>query len=242
MDTKINQVRSGSGVTVVVINGFLSESNADITDWLDLINCTHPNAKIMHLDWPASNVQKQLMAFVAASLARSSLNILAPIGAIANLYSGGKFISIASTWAESIKNTEAAGQFLAQHINASDDEFIIMGHSLGARVAYHTLRNLSSATQVNNVYLFGGAVGIDAEWERICQNNKALKIANLFSHNDSVLKYLYKAGTLFKSEPVGRNQIIVPSKNQINNVDTSHIVAGHMEYKKKELGGYMTII
>jgi len=47
--------------------------------------------------------------------------------------------------------------------------------------------------------------------------------------NDSVLKYMYSAGTIFRSPPIGRNKITVSDLNLVNK-DVSKFVSGHTTY------------
>jgi len=112
-------------------------------------------------------------------------------------------------------------------------EFILIGHSLGARVLYYTLNSLStrSHTHVKDVYLLGGAVdGTNKEgWTKASEAVDG-QIYNCYSSNDSVLKYLYSPANLWLSHPIGLGPISCPAPN-ICNVDVSKFVPGHMYYK-----------
>jgi hypothetical protein len=108
-----------------------------------------------------------------------------------------------------------------------------LGHSLGARVIFYALENLATrkgAPKVAHAILLGGAVGREPQhWETVAKAVSG-KIVNCYSGRDDVLKYLYKTGTAFTSDPVGRGPIDSDSP-QIANVDVTHLVAGHTAYK-----------
>lgn len=54
---KYIKVRDGIEPAIIVINGFLSEGEQDINDWLEIIDQLYPSQKVFHLDWPSSNLQ-----------------------------------------------------------------------------------------------------------------------------------------------------------------------------------------
>ena len=106
-----------------------------------------------------------------------------------------------------------------------------MGHSLGCRVIYAALRALSTTGEkiIDEVHLTGGAVDNDRENWKIAKKAVSGKIFNYYSKNDYVLRYLYKAGTFFKSKPIGFHKI--ESVQGIRNCDVSRDVQDHMDYK-----------
>jgi hypothetical protein len=83
---------------------------------------------------------------------------------------------------------------------------------------------------VAHAILLGGAVGREPQhWETAAKAVSG-KIVNCYSQRDNVLKYLYKTGTAFTSDPVGRGPIDSKS-DKIANVDATRLVAGHTAYK-----------
>jgi len=113
-------------------------------------------------------------------------------------------------------------------------EFILCGHSLGARVIAYALLELAKHGRddiVRTAHLMGGAVTADdhSMWESIASVCRG-GVANYFSTNDDVLKLAYVPAMGFNSTPIGRSAIRVRG---VRNVDVSRLVGGHMEYKAR---------
>ena len=114
--------------------------------------------------------------------------------------------------------------------------FILMGHSLGARVVYYALQALSTKADkkqfIRDAYLFGGAVGQDREgWTAAASAVKG-SIYNAHSERDSVLGVLYQTANAFQSSPVGMGPIESDADNVVN-LDVTSLVSGHMRFKSK---------
>ena len=135
-------------------------------------------------------------------------------------------------WTKAKNNTEKVGRILAETLHNHDRNYILCGHSLGARVIFYTLKHLSSLTDkkiIKEVHLLGGAVTSSTkEWQKLLYNIDD-SIYNYYSKHDDVLKKVYKLGTFFADEPIGVNKII---HHKIINIDTSSRVKGHSGYKK----------
>lgn len=243
MSLNLSKIRSGTDTTVIVINGFLSESDNDLTDWLSIVENTYKDATVLHLEWPASNIGKNIKCIANSKIATFALSAFIPgMALLSSAKSAVDLTAMTSEWRKSIVNTEEAGEFLAKYIDSNSGNYVVMGHSLGARVSYHTLRYLKRVERLNNVFLLGGAVSNQGDWNQFALNNYSLRIFNVYSKNDNVLKYLYRTGTAFRSTPIGRHKINSPFQKQIQNFDASHLVSGHMKYKKEELGTYIASI
>jgi pimeloyl-ACP methyl ester carboxylesterase len=241
MVAKIREISQGdtsSNTTIIVINGFLSEGSEDINDWLDTIPERNKKHRICHLEWEASNLSKNVYKYILGRVASIALISMIPI--VGWAYGTSTAINIAvvvSSWKKSIKKTIEAGDELARYIDKEDRDYIILGHSLGARVSYHGLSKVKKIDRVKNVGLLGGAVSVQEDWKGILKKNNSINIYNLFSKNDAVLKYLYKAGTGFSDKPIGTLPI---GDKRIKNCDVSKIVNGHMEYKKDKISHYLS--
>ncbi|MDF2152460.1 DUF726 domain-containing protein [Vibrio sp. CAU 1672] len=236
----LRTIRKGAGVTVVVINGFLSESDNDVSDWLSVIDKNYDGAEVLHLDWPASNIKKNALKIVGTRLATSLAGgVISPaVGVVSSTSFLQAVTTISLEWKKALAKTEKAGEFLARHINDNAGDYVIMGHSLGARVTYHALDQLQQHERVNDVYLFGGAIAHNVNWSAITRCNPKLRLFNMYSAKDSVLRYLYRVGAPLSAEAIGR-KAIKNSSIQIRNHDTSEFVAGHMKYKTKAMGQYI---
>jgi len=144
---------------------------------------------------------------------------------------------IGNPWHTSMVKASMTGILLADLIARTNnpDGFILMGHSLGSRVIYYLLYALSTknTSQVNDVYLLGGAVDRkDTKgWIEAIKAVKG-KIVNCYSNNDSTLKFLYQGANALSSAPIGLGDIEV-ADNKIINKNVTSLIGGHMEYKEK---------
>ena len=111
--------------------------------------------------------------------------------------------------------------------------FILIGHSLGARVIFYCLEALSTRkeTSVVDAYLLGGAVGEadPASWDNASRAVSGT-IYNIYSKHDAILSKLYRGANAFLSSPIGLQPIRCPS-SKIQNFDASSMVSGHMQHK-----------
>jgi len=160
---------------------------------------------------------------------------------------------LGNPWHTAMHKASMTGILLADLLARTNNPhgFILMGHSLGARVAFYTLRSLSiewdpafqanrdpafqasrySKSPVKAVYFLGGAVGIGnaKEWKGISTAVEG-KLYNCYSKNDYILGFLYRTANFFISRPIGLYEIPT-SDPRITNCDVTHLVSGHMEYK-----------
>ena len=141
---------------------------------------------------------------------------------------------VSNPWTKAYAKAKTVGARLGAAIACSDEDFILCGHSLGARVIYHALAHLAVEDKQNiaEVHLMGGAVSNRSKnWEAVASTVQ-FGINNYTSQNDRILSMLYKLGTGFTSQPIGISNIDVEG---VNNVDVSHLVNGHTEYKENFL-------
>lgn len=232
----ITEIRNGNSPTIIVINGFLSESDNDISDWLELIDQIYPSQRVLHLSWPSCSLKK--LFFLGSESDHVFKKIILEV--ISNKY---KIISsalgIANNWKNAMAKTMETGHWLSDYIDKQQGNFILMGHSLGARVLFHAINQLNRENAISSVYLFGGAISNKTEWTDTYSRHPSMAITNCYSENDWVLKFAYKLGTVFTNQPIGLNPIVNDSKSLIYNVDLSKIVDGHTDYKKKDVGQYI---
>ncbi len=85
----------------------------------------------------------------------------------------------------------------------NQDEFILMGHSLGARLMANTAKLLGTGSRVRikEIHLFGAALSAeqdDSYWNDLSKSTSG-NIYNYYSENDDVLKYLYYIGSNFEN-------------------------------------------
>lgn len=130
--------------------------------------------------------------------------------------------------------SEKAGVVLADAlINKVQGErpVTLLGYSLGARVIYSCLNELADRKAfglVESVCLMGAPVPSDpVTWRRI-RSVVAGRVVNVYSTNDYLLAFLYRANSL--QYGIAGLQAI-PDVQDIENVDISSLVEGHTQYR-----------
>ncbi|PKH07034.1 DUF726 domain-containing protein [Moritella sp. Urea-trap-13] len=253
-------VREGLSPCILVINGYLSEEGEEVSDWLSVVDELFPQNKVVHVRWNAGDIidiacngdtvnedslnqdmttadvndDKAADKWLAAAKVASDMS---PAG-IAALIGGLVADKLVGHWHKSFNETLHAGRDLAKAIE--DDErlhgAILMGYSLGAKVACQALKNLD-ANKVSVCYLLAGAVSAEsAQWLPILRKHTALRIINCYSDNDDVLKSANGAGTIFAHTPVGLTEIEHHDTQQVINLDVSAFSSGHMHFKNERMG------
>jgi len=143
---------------------------------------------------------------------------------------------LSNKWHGSMVKAQMTGLILAEVIARTEqkDGFILMGHSLGARVIHSLLSALSTTDHeyIKDVFLLGGAVdGTKADsWGEIAQAVDG-NIYNIYSERDDVLTLLYRGANAFMSQPIGIREIRTSGSN-VYNFDATSIVDGHMKHKE----------
>jgi pimeloyl-ACP methyl ester carboxylesterase len=243
----VRKIAHGKDLNVVFIDGFLTAASETTADWMAGTQGKFPNTDMYHLNWEAKALHDlgtlsvkcvngealRRLAIAAAKKATrkagSKLNPVSWASALADLAS--------NPWHVAQVKAQMTGVLLADLLaRCEDQDFVLVGHSLGARVIFYMLQSASLSQRLGDrlraVYLLGGAVGRDDEsgWIRAA-NVVDGPIYNCFSTKDSVLNCLYRPASAYLSFPIGLGPIDGPSN--IVNVDTSSIVFGHCEYKPK---------
>ncbi len=246
-DFKVTRVKHGVGPSLIFINGFLSQKNQDSTDWVRSVSKKYPSNPYYYVNWESSSLYSMgsligkgtgeiaFQKYLTKLMTRGSkafakkLNPLNWVQTISEL--------IGNPWHSSMAKASMTGILLADLIARTNNPngYILMGHSLGARVIYYLLCALSTKTHspIKDVFLLGGAVDRkDKEgWKNAIKAVNG-KLINCYSYNDSTLKFLYKGANALASDPVGRGNIDFES-NKVQNMDVTSIIGGHMEYKDK---------
>ncbi|MCF6147140.1 MAG: DUF726 domain-containing protein [Candidatus Kuenenia sp.] len=245
-DFKIIKVKDGVGPSLIFINGFLSQKNQDSSDWVSAVSEKYTTNPYYYVTWESGSLYKMgnLMGkgvggtafkkYITKLMKQGSRSFVKKLNPLSLASTISEIIG--NPWHISMVKAQMTGVLLADLIARTNniDGFVLMGHSLGARVIYYLLEALSTKniSPINDVYLLGGAVDrkdIDG-WE------KALKavngnLINCYSSNDNTLKFLYQGANALVSRPIGLGDIEVID-NKLINKDTTSIIAGHMKYKE----------
>lgn len=251
---EIIKIKPGKGPSVICIDGFLTEKSKEAPNkWLDDLAEIYPDNEIYYVKWEAKRLQdiassasllgskeiaKKGLLGLAKSASKTAATKVAPLGMAFQALG-----LVTNPWSVAGIKAYQTGALLADIIARTDKEYILIGHSLGARVIYSCLASLKTKDKVfiKEAHLLGGAINNSCSsddgsnsvnWLDI---HKAVSgsIHNYYSNNDDVLKYLYKVGEGVKfdfGEPIGRYEI---DNSCIYNIDVSEHIGGHTEYKSK---------
>lgn len=131
------------------------------------------------------------------------------------------------------RRSEKAGEVLADAlINKAQGErpVTLIGYSLGARVIYSCLRSLAERRAfglVESVVFIGAPVPSNAENWRAMRSVISGKVFNVYSENDYILAFLYRA-TSVQFGVAGLQKI--STVEGIDNLNLSKEVSGHLRY------------
>jgi hypothetical protein len=215
--------RSGNRHAVIVINGFMTRGDMDVSDWERSILHRFGDASWYHLDWETTRHPKDYLAD------------LLTIDGLLGLSRRAMATELLGAWHSTMRTAEQAGKLLAQAIARTPGwRFTLLGHSLGARVIHFALKDLAPYVRVDNVYLLGGAVGgsskDDACWKTAASAVKD-KIYNCYSGEDEVLRFLYQGANAKLSDPIGYSGIHLKHPRIVQH-DATALVQSHTAWKQ----------
>jgi pimeloyl-ACP methyl ester carboxylesterase len=238
---RIEKLQDGTGTPVLVASGFLTEGESGWGSWEQLITDRYPDAPVYRVYWGA----KELRALgvmggsvgakaVATTVLKQAARLGSKDAAGAVPYLGAVFIAqsaLANPWSVAKSRADKTAGILADLLARTDSEtFVLVGHSLGARVMLRTAELLASRSgppALEAVHLLGAAVGAKGDWVLL---NTAVtdRVWNYWSSHDAVLKYAYRGAQLGQSA-AGRVgfRTTLP---RIKDVDVSATVATHGAY------------
>jgi hypothetical protein len=141
--------------------------------------------------------------------------------------------SIDNPFAVARNRSEKAGEVLADAlINKAQGErpVTLIGYSLGARVIYSCLNSLAERRAfglVENVIFIGSPVPSNSNTWRVMRSVVSGKMINVYSENDYILAFLYRA-TSIQLGVAGLQKI--QRVESVDNMDLSKEVSGHLRY------------
>jgi pimeloyl-ACP methyl ester carboxylesterase len=231
----INLTKDSTDTVIIFIDGFMSESGSDqfVSDWLPGLESLKVQGWKRGFNWPSSNALGTAKGF-----AEKFYKV--PGGALSSAAG-----TVLGQWKSAVYNADHAGKRLANEIKnmlelKADIKFVLMGHSLGARVIFHTLKYLHIENiKIDEAYLFGGAAPRKerVDWSRAMQAVKS-NIFNFYSANDKVLHYLYQGAEFVSSPPIGLGDIEFNDNKDfklcsVTNIDVTELIEKHTDYKDK---------
>lgn len=253
---KITKHRDGNYPAIITISGWRSQDKDNRKEWEESILKIYPDREWFHLEWnsekipfldkvpmtnmpstdietkqPTINIKFIKRVFgVAVGITSTILpiGIIVPIVAKVTNYNS----LLNNYWHTAVRNSKATGDCLAQVLNGcKEKDFILVGHSLGARVIFNCLSYLNERglySNIHEVHLLGGAVDSDSrKWSKKTLSVKN-DIYNYYSDNDGVLKNAYRPSMLTR-KPVGLYEIV---NEKVINRNSTILIAGHTEYIK----------
>jgi pimeloyl-ACP methyl ester carboxylesterase len=234
--------------TIITIDGFLTQKSPSPNQWRSGLNRSYGStAPWYHLTWESKTLYelgKAVSAAVAGAGVEGLMRTYAKRATKAAAGGIGNVLLLATIarnpfWV-AMNKAAMAGAMLADVLarTRNPNGFILIGHSLGARLIFYALQALSTREAlplVREAVLLGGAVGIDKSGQKDGWRQAAAavegKIHNFYSHNDDVLAYAYKAATLMQSAPIGIHRIGYRRLDIVDH-DVTKTVRGHNDYKR----------
>jgi Protein of unknown function (DUF726) len=265
---RIRKVRDGIDPALICINGFRTEEKDEAAavradrDWIDGLGGHFPDRALYRVQWPATksdglvhdafrlggNLLSQLGTLSAARSASRAAARAARIPALAGAV-GNDVLD--TSWPLAVANAKKSAFLLAEVISRCENRsFILMGHSLGARMSVIALRRLAKrsharpTSRVEDVYLFGGAINAETpEFWLPLQSAISGKCYSFRTSKDTDLGVWYRLGTgTVQDQPIGRCAIPTNEATASTFVshDVSDVVAGHTDYHRN-LSALLTV-
>ena len=169
----------------------------------------------------------------APSLLVGGTAAIASLGLSATLALGLTFISEFAMYCLQASRT---GRQLAAHLQSQvfgQLPVTLIGFSLGCRVIYYCLKELynssSEKCHIQDVILLGGAAeNKPTTWKRL-QKCVSGRIVNVYSCNDSILRYFYQTAMVGRLPPIGLGPVHCVG---MENYDASSYVGSHKDHRK----------
>ncbi|RXJ80303.1 DUF726 domain-containing protein [Arcobacter sp. F2176] len=247
---EIKILKKGKNPIVVCINGFLTEKdNNSSENWINSIESIFPDSTVTHVLWESENLKK-VSTFISKlySIKQSSFLLLIPFSlsflGILLKPAIAFFTYKNSPWNKVSNNANEVGKQLAQSlINSSNNQFILIGHSLGAKVICTCLKELERNNYhcIKEVHLLAGAADRDSIDFNTIKDVVSYKIYNYYSNKDYVLKLLYNTNNFlklkFSSSPIGLKKTMDSFNSKVVDIDVSNEISNklnnHSDYHSK---------
>lgn len=244
----IKRIKSGRGPAVIVIDGFLTEGEMGDSEWRPVLKKRFGGHPWYRLTWEAKRLKDLGSIFTKGLTTKALTSAVKQLGnrsfakAVGRIMPFGLALTCLglakNPWHVAMVKADQTGTMLAEILARVHKRrrFILVGHSLGARVIYGCLNTLATKREARGIvleaHLLGGAVG-NAPRKDWAQAVKAVRgrTYTYYSKHDQVLKVLYRIGTAFTSKPIG----LVGGPKRVRNLRNTNVsrhVDGHLAYKR----------
>lgn len=202
---RIEKLKDGDGVPVVLASGFLTEGGSGWGPWEPIITARYANNPVYRVHWGAKEL-KALGVAAGAIGGKAAAGVFLKGAAMHATKIGAKLVpalgaatlasdAIANPWHVARSRAEQTAAVLADLLARVDTpSFILVGHSLGGRVMLRTAELLATkggTPRLEAVHLLGAAVGTGGDW-KLLNASVTERVWNYHSRKDSVLKIIYR--------------------------------------------------
>lgn len=240
----IELVEDGVGPPVVFSSGFLTEDDHGWGDWEALIRSRYPDRLVYRLHWGAKESKdlrriinrevstKMGLAAAAKAAAHATRKAAARMGIVGGLFSAAELAK--NPWWVAKTRADMTGAVLADLITRTEtDQFVLVGHSLGARVMLQTARALStnsSSPRLESVHLLGAAINSAVDLRNL-DNAVSGTVWNYWSRDDSVLSRTYRGAQIGQRAAGAAG--LKTNHPTVKNRSVSRQVKSHSDYVSK---------
>lgn len=206
---RIRKLREGSGPVVVLASGFLTQGQDGWGTWRSIVDRRYPDSTVYRVHWGAKEL-KSLGILVGVGAGKvAARKVVATAGkkgskTFSSLPGIGWVLAAhdvaANPWTVAKNRAAMTGAILADLIARTDDgPYVLIGHSLGARVMVHAAQALGTQTgaepRIETMHLLGAAVGNRGDW-RSLDAAVSGTVWNYRSARDEVLGTVYAIAEL----------------------------------------------
>jgi hypothetical protein len=238
---KVEKLRDGSGTPVVIARGFLNENQPEWFKAVRAVQKRYPESPVYLLHWGSKEFKHLANAlgvqaagqagkkFIAGTVARASKKMAKKVGPVAPALAVGDLLK--NPWHTAVHRANRTGTALAALLGRTEqDEFILVGHSLGGRVmatAASAMAGFGAAPKIRDIHLVGAAISVGREWRPLSEAVTGT-VHNYCSQNDPILRRLYRTAQLGQ-HAVGEVGFNTSFPNIVDH-DVSTQVSDHSRY------------